>query len=105
MDDSGVVESKQRCGTRWERGERMPGAVDLGNRCALVTGAARGIGKAIALALGEAGADVAVAIPVRADVSDATAVRGMIVTVEREVGPVDVLVNNAGVALHPASTI
>jgi 3-oxoacyl-[acyl-carrier protein] reductase len=100
----------------------MPGTIDLTSRCALVTGAARGIGKAAAIALAEAGASVAVnyreraeaaegvvaairglgrkAIPVQADVSDAAAVAGMIVAVARELGPVDVLVNNAGVAPH-----
>jgi 3-oxoacyl-[acyl-carrier protein] reductase len=100
----------------------MPAVIDLGNRRALVTGAGRGIGKGIALALAAAGAHVAVnyrqreqeantvvdairkqgrkAVAVRADVSDATVVRGMIATVERELGPVDVLVNNAGIALH-----
>jgi 2-hydroxycyclohexanecarboxyl-CoA dehydrogenase len=77
-------------------------------RVALVTGAARGIGRAIAVALAEAGCAVAVA-DVRAD--DAEAVAGQVggtavrldvtdrSSVERavaEVGPVEILVNNAG---------
>jgi len=92
---------------------------DLTNRVALVTGASRGIGRAIALA--EAGADVAVnyrergsqagevvdlirttgrrAISVGADVSDSDAVAAMLRAVEAGFGAVDMLVNNAGVAI------
>lgn len=96
-------------------------AVDLAGRVALVTGGSRGIGRAIALALADAGADVAVnyreqtaaaekvagivraqgrrAIAVAADVSENAAVTRMVARVEAELGPIGVLVNNAGIAL------
>jgi len=85
---------------------------------ALVTGANSGIGKAIAIALGQAGADVAVnyvdgdstaqdvvnriasagsrAIALKADVSSETEVQAMFQQMYREFGTIDILVNNAG---------
>lgn len=90
---------------------------ELRGSVAIVTGAGRGLGRATALALAQAGASVAVvarseeqlAETVRgvteaggntlafvADVTDAAAVERMAREVERTVGPVDLLVNNAG---------
>ncbi len=92
--------------------------VDLKGRVALVTGAAGGIGRSIALALAENGATVAIndvqpgertceevrersrqASFYQADVSDVDAVNAMVGAVERDLGPIDVLVNNAGINL------
>ncbi len=88
---------------------------ELEGTVALVTGGGRGIGRGIALELAGAGARVAVAartreqveataadvggLAIEADVSDDDAVEGMVTAVERELGPVDLLVANAGIAL------
>ncbi len=96
-----------------------PVELSLAGRTALVTGAATGIGRAIALQFAAAGAAVGVnhfgrraesealvgeigaldgrAVAVEADVRDATQVAAMVGAVEAGLGPVDVLVNNAGV--------
>src|ERR1700722_14685183 len=93
----------------------------LHGRTALVTGGSRGIGAAIAPLPAEAGAAVAVnyrerageanalvkaiteeggrAIAIAADVSQSDAVAGMVQRVKSELGPIGILINNAGVAI------
>jgi acetoacetyl-CoA reductase/3-oxoacyl-[acyl-carrier protein] reductase len=91
----------------------------LGERIAIVTGASRGIGRAIALELAREGAKVALnfqsnealaeavateiragggeCMLARANVADAGAARGLIKTVVDQWGRLDILVNNAGI--------
>jgi NAD(P)-dependent dehydrogenase (short-subunit alcohol dehydrogenase family) len=91
--------------------------IDLAGQVAIVTGGGRGIGRAIAQALAEAGAAVAVvsrteselaetvrlieeaggrAVAYPADVTDQAAIEQVVAEVERTLGPIDLLVNNAG---------
>ncbi len=98
----------------------VPPGIPIGiPRAALVTGAARRLGKAIALGLAEAGFSVAVhshtstadaeatcamirrqgrdAVPLRADLGRETEVTGLLPAAEAALGPIGVLVNNASV--------
>jgi NAD(P)-dependent dehydrogenase (short-subunit alcohol dehydrogenase family) len=89
----------------------MAVSIDLSGRVAVVTGGAGGIGEGVARALQEAGAHVVlldrddrrfaeladVGTGVTADLTDPRSVDGALARVEAEVGPIDVLVNNAGI--------
>lgn len=90
---------------------------DLSGKAAIVTGASRGLGKDMALALARAGADVAITsrtiadlqttesdlaalgrrvLPLECDVRDYDSIQRMVEGAFRELGRIDVLVNNAG---------
>jgi NAD(P)-dependent dehydrogenase (short-subunit alcohol dehydrogenase family) len=93
----------------------------MDGKVAVVTGGNRGIGRAIARALAEAGASVAIAardedrtapvvaemeslgqraMSVRADITKRDSLEAMVSEVTLQLGPIDVLVNNAGIGFH-----
>jgi 3-oxoacyl-[acyl-carrier protein] reductase len=93
---------------------------DLKGRVALVTGSSRGIGRSIALALAQAGADIALnflsrsadaqvvesqirqlerrCVTLQADVSKSSDVERLIKGTEEQLGPIEILVNNAAIS-------
>lgn len=112
-----MTRSLEAATTRPDRREREAG-VDLHGRVALVTGGGRGVGRLLARTLGEAGAAVAliarssdelattveqirdagaVAAAASADVTDEIAVTAALAQLRAQLGPVDILINNAGI--------
>ncbi len=98
----------------------MENLFDIEGRAAIVTGASSGLGRHFALTLARAGAKVAVmarragnldalvaeieakdgrAVPIPLDVTDPDSIREAVAAAETELGPIAILVNNAGVAV------
>ena len=98
----------------------MPDLLDLTGKAAIVTGASSGLGRHFALTLARHGAKVALmgrrvellkevtreiegfdgrAVPIALDVARAESIREAVAAAETELGPIGILVNNAGVAI------
>ena len=89
----------------------------LAGKTAIITGASKGIGRSVAIALAQAGANVVLAarnsemlsgvqreigptaIAIPTDVTSENSVRNLVIESERKFGTVDILVNNAGVGI------
>jgi NAD(P)-dependent dehydrogenase (short-subunit alcohol dehydrogenase family) len=104
-----------------------PARFDVAGKIALVTGAARGLGRACAIALGQAGADVALgyrdaradggttdairalgrrALPLQMDVTRPAEIDAAVAEAARAFGRIDILVNNAGIGPpNPAESV
>src|SRR4051794_12896616 len=104
-----------------------PPRFDVGGKIALVTGAARGLGRACAIALARAGADVALglrdvragggtaeaitalggrALPLQMDVTRGAEIEAAVAEAELTFGRIDILVNNAGIGPpNPAEAV
>lgn len=101
-------------------GGKSPSVFDLTGQRAIVTGASRGLGRHFALTLAQAGAQVVLAargvnrlqevvkeikgfngcaLAIQVDVTDGESVRTGIETAENALGPINILVNNAGIAV------
>lgn len=99
---------------------KIPSVFDLTGQCAVVTGASRGLGRHFALTLARAGAQVALvargidrleeavkeiegfdgcATAIQVDVTDGKSVKACVETAENALGPINILVNNAGIAV------
>src|ERR1700730_16819164 len=98
----------------------MPSEDALAGKVALITGASRGIGFAIARRLGKMGARISICardqakldqtasvlrgegietLAIRADVTRSDQISALIQKTQQELGPIDILVNNAGIGL------
>src|SRR5438093_203706 len=114
-----AISRHSRTPNHWRR-LQMPSEDSLDGQVALVTGGGRGIGASIARELASAGAKVAVSartaeqveevaneiggLAVVADVTKGEEVEAMIGKVEAELGPIDLLVANAGIGTEGGST-